>query len=94
MAEEIIVQTANEVKEIDYRKSIIDVIESNQVDGIDEIKSQLDDISSSLEESAGTDIISAQNEDIIIMIQQQSQRINNIEVKLDAILNKISDLNG
>ncbi|MBQ3944608.1 MAG: hypothetical protein II670_03245 [Alphaproteobacteria bacterium] len=88
MAEEIIVQTANEVKEIDYRKSIIDVIENNQVDGIEEIKSQLDDISSTLEID-NTDIISAQNEDIILMVQEQNQKINNIEAKLDAILSKL-----
>ena len=88
MADEIIVQTANEVKEIDYRKSIIDVIENNQVDGIEEIKSQLDDISSTLEID-NTDIISAQNEDIILMVQEQNQKINNIEAKLDAILSKL-----
>lgn len=88
MAEEIIVQTANEVKEIDYRKSIIDVIENNQVDSIEEIKSQLDDISSTLEID-NTDIISAQNEDIILMVQEQNQKINNIEAKLDAILSKL-----
>lgn len=94
MAEEIIVQNADQVKEIDYRRSVIDIINNNQADGIEEIKSQLDDISSSLD-GGNTDIISAQNEDIILMVQEQSQRINNIEAKLDAILNKISDdLNG
>ena len=90
MAEEIIVQTANEVKEIDYRKSIIDVIENNQVDGIEEIKSQLDDISSTLEID-NTDIISAQNEDIILMVQEQNQKRNTIEAKLDA---NYSGVNG
>lgn len=94
MAEEIIVQNAEQVKEIDYRRSVIDIIDNNQAGGIEEIKTQLDDISSSLEETNNTDMISAQNEDIIIMVQQQSQRISNIEAKLDTILNKISDLNG
>lgn len=102
MADYFETQTAAEVNEIDFKRITQDNIElQNQIQEqiITNIGNKIDNISENTEvdltevtdmlADIDTNIISAQNQDIINIIQQQQSQINSMEEKLDMILNKL-----
>lgn len=107
MVDSFEIQTEAQVKAIESRKMIQDVIEQtvpnndvidssyitqqisnleNSINSLDNIN--LNEISDKID-NIDTNIIEAQIENILIKIQSQQKQINNIEEKLDIIINKI-----
>jgi len=105
MADYFETQTAAEVSEIDFKRITQDNIRlQNQIQEqvINDIGDKIDNIGESIETPSvdltevtdmladiDTNIISAQNQDIIDIIQEQQAQINSIEEKLDVILNRL-----
>jgi uncharacterized coiled-coil protein SlyX len=104
MADYFETQTASEVNEIDFKRITQDNIELQsqlQEQIITDISDKIDNIetnvNSNVDLSEVTDLladidtntISAQNQDIIEIVQEQQSQINSIENKLDMILKKL-----
>jgi len=105
MADYFETQTAAEVNEIDFKRITQDNIRlQNQIQEqvINDISNKIDNIGESIEApeidltevtdmlaDIDTNIISAQNQDIIDIVQQQQSQINSMEEKLDMILKKL-----
>ena len=115
MQEEIIVQTADEVANIDYMRNTNDIIneQTNEIqNNMDIITEQLEtiidntntatisdvDVSSidvdlsevtDLIDSIDTTMVEANTQDILIELNNQKQQINDINDKLDLILEKL-----
>lgn len=115
MQEEIIVQTADEVANIDYMRNTNDIInkQTNEIqNNMDIITEQLEtiidntntatisdvDMSSidvdlsevtDLIDSIDTTMVEANTQDILIELNNQKQQINDINDKLDLILEKL-----
>lgn len=99
------VQTAAEVSEIDFKRITQDnIVAQTQVqeqiitnisDKIDSIEENIITPEVDLTEvtdmlaDIDTNLISAQNQDIIDIVQEQQEQINDINQKLDLILNKL-----
>ena len=115
MQEEIIVQTADEVANIDYMRNTNDIInkQTNEIqNNMDIITEQLEtiidntntatisdvDVSSidvdlsevtDLIDSIDTTMVEANTQDILIELNNQKKQINDINDKLDLILEKL-----
>lgn len=105
MADYFETQTAAEVNEIDFKRITQDNIRlQNQIQEqvINDIGNKIDNIGGSIETpeidltevtdmlaDIDTNIISAQNQDIIDIVQEQQAQINSMEKKLDLILSKL-----
>ena len=105
MADYFETQTASEVSEIDFKRITQDNIAaqtqvqeqiitniSDKIDSIEENISvpevDLTEVTDMLAD-IDTNVISAQNQDIMDIVQNQQKQINNINEKLDLILNKL-----
>ena len=107
MVDSFEIQTEAQVKAIESRKMIQDVIEqtapnndiidssyiTQQISNLENSINSLDNINlnkiSDKIDNIDTNIIEAQIENILIKIQSQQKQINNIEEKLDIIINKM-----
>lgn len=107
MVDSFEIQTEAQVKAIESRKMIQDVIEqtapnndiidssyiTQQISNLENSINSLDNIDlnkiSDKIDNIDTNIIEAQIENILIKIQSQQKQINNIEEKLDIIINKM-----
>ena len=112
MSEEVIIQTADEVSVIDYKKNINDAIDTQAEElqnNMDTIAEQLDviidntnnntvtvadtpiDLSEITDkiEDIDTTLVEAQTQDILVKINQQQEQIDEINEKLDLILEKL-----
>lgn len=110
MQEEFSVQMANEVQNIDYRKSIQDTLQQqqdSQAKIVTQIGDKIDNIAEAINtpevdltevtdmlNELDTNTIVAQNEDIIMLVQEQQDAINTIESKINLtdITNMVSEI--
>ena len=94
------IQTESQVKAIESRKIVQDMIEmqspntdiistdiQNQISDIADTIGNLNDISTKIDD-IDTNILEAQFADILVKIQLQQEQINNIEEKIDMLLEK------
>ena len=104
MAQEIEIQTNEDVKVIDYRKETNEII-NDKLNQNEEISTQLDTIQTSIDnidsgnvdlsevtdmiENIDTTIVEVQTQDILTIVNQQQEQINDINNKLDMILDKL-----
>ena len=114
MAEEVIIQTADEVSVVDYKRNINDAIDSQAEEiqnNMDTIAEQLDTIIDNtnnnsingtpiqtdvdlsevtdLIENIDTTLVEANTQDILVQLNNQQEQIDDINQKLDLILNKL-----
>ena len=103
MEEEITIQTADEVNVIDYMKNTNDII-NNELqtaqDNMEIITEQLSYIQDNINGESfsnepiqvDTSVVEAHTQDILLTINQQQEQINNIEEKIDLILNRLDEM--
>lgn len=105
MADYFETQTASEVSEIDFKRitqdniaaqtQVQEQIITNISDKIDSIEENINTPEVDLTEvtdmlaDIDTNVISAQNQDIIDIVQNQQEQINDIHEKLDLILSRL-----
>lgn len=99
MEEEFSVQMADEVQGVDYRRGIQESLnqqQNTQIEIINQIGDKIDNITDSITPEVDltevtdmlneldTNTLAAQNEDIIMIVQEQQDVINALDAKLDA----------
>lgn len=108
MAEEIQIQTVDEVKNIDYMKATNEVITAQveeQLGSINDMSNTLESVNDSLNfiietgavssnniVDVDTTVIESQIQDALISINNQQEQINNIESTINEINNKLNQL--
>ena len=99
MEEEFSVQMADEVQGVDYRRGIQESLnqqQNAQIEIVNQIGDKIDNIADSITPEVDltevtdmlneldTNTLAAQNEDIIMIVQEQQDVINALDAKLDA----------
>ena len=100
MVDSFEIQTESQVKAIESRKIVQDMIElqspdtnivstniENQISNIADTIDSLNDINTKID-NIDTNILEAQFADILVKIQAQQEQINSIEEKIDMLLEK------
>lgn len=100
MVDSFEIQTESQVKAIESRKIVQDMIElqspdtnivstniENQISNIADTIDSLNDINTKID-NIDTNILEAQFADILVKVQAQQEQINSIEEKIDMLLEK------
>lgn len=100
MVDSFEIQTESQVKAIESRKIVQDMIElqspdtnivstniENQISNIADTIDSLNDINTKID-NIDTNILEAQFADILVKVQAQQEQINSIEKKIDMLLEK------